>query len=97
MAGPVNVITSWASASGMLHHILGARASSGGSLSEVASRLRRRRQMWRQISGSISWKMLGKCWVNVGETLMDVDKIDQIGEMLMNIMDKYVDVTHFCI
>ena len=29
--------------------------------------------------------------------LMDVDKIDQIGEMLMNIMDKYMDVTHFCI
>jgi hypothetical protein len=41
--------------------------------------------------------MLGKCWVNVGEMLMDVDKIDQIGEMLMNIMDKYMDVTHFCI
>ena len=54
------------------------------------------RQMWIDFLENVG-EMLGKCWVNVGEMLMDVDKIDQIGEMLMNIMDKYMDVTHFCI
>ena len=34
-------------------------------------------------------RFLGKCWGNVGEMLMEVDKIDQIGgNSLMNIMEK---------